>query len=156
MEIRFQKVSYMAVLAFGFTLLIGCNSGGGTVPTSLTAGTPPPAATGSPTPTPKPASTPTPAPAPTPGGTASATVSWSAPLARVNGTALSFGELAGYKIRYGTSLGNYTYVVDIQDRTATTHTLTGLAQNATYYAVVTSYDTAGKESANSNVVVKAL
>lgn len=63
-------------------------------------------------------------------------------------------ELAGYKIYYGTSLGNYPDVVDVPDKTATAYTLSGLVSNTTYYLVVTSYDVLGEESANSNVVVR--
>jgi hypothetical protein len=68
---------------------------------------------------------------------------------------LSLGELAGYRISYGTSAGSYPYVIDISDRTVTSYTLQG-PPNTIYYVVVTSIDTAGKQSANSNVVVKAL
>lgn len=92
--------------------------------------------------------------APIAGGTGTATVSWTAPSNRVSGVSMTPNELAGYKIYYGTSLGDYPDVVDVPDKTATAYTLSGLVANATYYMVVTSYDTFGKESANSNVVMR--
>ena len=92
--------------------------------------------------------------APITGGTGTATVSWIAPSSRVSGAPMPLNELAGYKIYYGTSLGSYPDVVNVPDKTATAYTLSGLASNTTYYLVVTSYDVLGKESANSNVVVR--
>ena len=53
----------------------------------------------------------------------------------------------GYKVKYGTSSGNYTATVDVGK--ATQKTITGLSNGTTYYFVVTAYDSAG-ESANSN------
>lgn len=172
MEIRFQKVAYTLVLVSGLATLVGCDAGGSTVPNGLAPGTytnsPPPAAnpTSAPVPVPTPTSTPrptttpaptaTPAPTPPPPvGSASATVTWDAPTARLNGTSLSYGEIAAYKVSYGVSRGTYTYTVNV-NKAATSYTLVGLAPNTTYYIVVTSIDTAGKESANSNVVLKTL
>lgn len=92
--------------------------------------------------------------APIAGGTGTATVLWAAPSNRVGGAPMPLSELAGYKIYYGTSLGNYPDVVDVPDKTAMAYTLNGLVSKTTYYLVVTSYDVLGKESANSNVVVR--
>ena len=161
--IKFRRVLCIMALTPGLMVLGGCESGSSTVPTSATAaGTPPatstptPKPTPAPAPAPKPTPAPAPAPAPAPTGSLSTTVSWNAPGERLNGTSMSFGELVGYKIYYGTSMGSYPYVINVQDRTATSYKLNGLAAKTTYYVVVRSYDTAGNESANSNVVMKAL
>ena len=88
------------------------------------------------------------------GEVGTATVSWTAPSKRTSGTPMPLSELAGYKIYYGTSLGNYPGIIDISDNTSTTYTLKGLVTNTSYYFVVTSYDVLGKEGAHSNVVVR--
>ncbi len=157
---KFRRVFCAMVLVPGFLVIGGCKSGSSTVPQNLTAAgapqTPAPAPVPAPAPAPVPAPVPAPpAPAP-PTGSSNTTVSWNAPVLRLNGTSISFGEIAGYKIYYGTSIGNYPYVINVADRTATTYKLSGLAPNTTYYVVVRPYDTAGRESANSNVIAKAL
>jgi hypothetical protein len=76
--------------------------------------------------------------------TGSATLAWNAPTTNTDGTLLT--DLAGYKIYYGTSSGNYTSVIDAGN--ATTYTITNLSPGA-YYFAVTSYDISGIESAYS-------
>ncbi len=51
---------------------------------------------------------------------------------------------AGYMLYYGNSSGVYTNVVDV--RRATTNTVSGLVDGATYFFVVTAYNVAGLES----------
>ncbi len=58
-------------------------------------------------------------------------------------------NLAGYRIHYGTATHNYTVMVDVGN--VITTTLTSLAP-ATYYFVVTAYNTLGVESGYSNEV----
>ena len=164
--IKFRRVLCVMVLAPGFMVMGGCQGGSSTVPQNLTAAGAPQAT--APTPAPAPIAVPAPAPiaapapapiaiaVPAPTGNSNTTVSWNAPALRVNGTAISFGEIAGYKIYYGTLIGNYPYVINVADRAATTYQLSGLAPNTTYYVVVRPYDTAGREGANSNVVTKVL
>ncbi|WP_214629245.1 DUF7594 domain-containing protein [Paenibacillus agaridevorans] len=53
----------------------------------------------------------------------------------------------GYKVKYGTTPGSYTNVVDMG--MATNGTVTGLTNGMTYYFAVSAYSTAG-ESGNSN------
>ena len=53
-------------------------------------------------------------------------------------------DLAGYKIYYGTSSGNYTHWEDVGNTTE--HTQTELQDGVTYFFASTAYDTAGNES----------
>lgn len=84
----------------------------------------------------------------------SATLSWSPATTNSDGTPLV--DLAGYRVYYGTSSGNYTNTVDISDPAATSTLIAGLASYTTYYFAVTAYDTSGNESSFSNEGVKAL
>ena len=83
----------------------------------------------------------------------SATLSWVPPTTNVDETPLT--DLAGYKIYYGTSSGNYTEVVDTNDSLSTEYTLGNLAPG-TYYFAATAYDTFGNESDYSNEVSKTI
>lgn len=92
------------------------------------------------------------------GGTAtptgSATLSWTAPT--LNNDGLTPVDLAGFKVHYGTSTGNYTHTINIARPAATSYTVTGLPLGATYYFVVTAYNSAGAESAPSGEGTKKL
>ncbi|MCI0698048.1 Ig-like domain-containing protein [candidate division KSB1 bacterium] len=59
-------------------------------------------------------------------------------------------DLAGYKIYYGLSSGNYTISINVGN--VTQYTVNQLAEGLIYYFVVTAYDTAGNESAYSQEV----
>jgi hypothetical protein len=59
-------------------------------------------------------------------------------------------DLAGYKIYYGRSSGNYTGSINVGK--VTQYTVTQLAEQVIFYFVVTAYDTAGNESAYSQEV----
>ena len=78
-------------------------------------------------------------------------LSWVAPAEREDGSPISMSEIAGYKIYYGTSQGQYTDTIDVNEGTADTYTITGLS-SGTYYFVVTTYDYNGWESAYSQMV----
>ena len=56
----------------------------------------------------------------------------------------SESDLAGYKVYYGTSPGNYTSVVDVGN--VTEYELCGVPAGNTYYLAVTVYDIANNES----------
>jgi hypothetical protein len=59
-------------------------------------------------------------------------------------------EVAGYKIYWGTSSGNYTSSKDVGK--VTTGTITGLDEGKTYYFAATAYDGSNNESGYSNQV----
>jgi VCBS repeat-containing protein len=78
-------------------------------------------------------------------------LSWVAPSEREDNTSISLSDIAGYKIYYGTTQGLYPSSVSINDSTAEGHTFTNFASN-TYYFVVTTLDTEGRESQYSSEV----
>jgi len=79
------------------------------------------------------------------------TLSWLAPAEREDNSALSLSAIAGYKVYYGTTQDQYSDSVAINDGTAVAYTLTGVPAG-TYYFVVTTIDTEGRESQHSSVV----
>lgn len=83
----------------------------------------------------------------------SVTLSWQPPTTRVDGSPLE--NLAGYRIRYGTSSGNYPNVVAIQNGGVTSAVIGNLPP-ATYYFVIAAYDATGLESSNSSVASKTI
>jgi hypothetical protein len=85
--------------------------------------------------------------------TGTASLAWTAPTTNDNGTTLT--NLAGFKVHYGTSSGLYTGTIVISSPTATNYTAT-LPAGATYYFVVTAYNTSGVESLPSNEGKKTL
>jgi hypothetical protein len=62
-------------------------------------------------------------------------------------------EIAGYKLYYGQTSGNYEYSIDVGNQT--TYIVTGQPARQ-YYFVVTAYDTDGKESLPSQELVYRL
>ncbi|MEW6570532.1 MAG: DUF1566 domain-containing protein, partial [Nitrospirota bacterium] len=81
-----------------------------------------------------------------------AALSWDPPTTNADGTALA--DLAGFKIYYGTSSGNYTQHVDVGN--VAKYTINNLSDGFTYYFVATAYDVSGNESKYSNEVKKAI
>jgi len=79
-------------------------------------------------------------------------VTWLAPSARSNGDPLSLAEIAGYQIHYGTKAGNYPNQVDVNDPTAESTEIAGLT-SGTYYLVLTTIDSDGRESSYSPEIV---
>jgi hypothetical protein len=84
-------------------------------------------------------------------GTGVVTLSWTAPTTNTDRTPLT--DLAGYKIYYGPSSGNYITSLDVGN--STSYILNNLT-TGTYYIAITSYNTAGIESTFSNEVSKTL
>lgn len=85
--------------------------------------------------------------------TGSATLSWLPPTMRVDGSPLL--GLAGYRIRYGTSLGSYPNTLVVPNGGVTSAVI-GNLPSATYYFVISAYDSVGLESDNSQVVSKKI
>jgi len=77
----------------------------------------------------------------------SLTLKWEAPITNSNGTSLT--DLAGYRIYFGTSPGNYSLAIDIGN--VTTYTIENLSPGIYYFAIA-AYDTSGNESTFSNEV----
>lgn len=86
-------------------------------------------------------------------GTLSTTLSWTAPTENEDGSPLM--DLAGYRIYWGKTAGNYTSSVTIDNAGMTTYVIDGLAAG-TYEFVATSFNASGVESAYSNPVAKTL
>jgi hypothetical protein len=82
-----------------------------------------------------------------------ATLSWTPPTTNTDGTSL--GNLAGYRISYGTSASALTQTVQIANPGVTTYSLSNLSPG-TYYFAVRAYTSNGTESANSNVSAKTV
>jgi hypothetical protein len=91
--------------------------------------------------------------APTGSAAKSVTLAWTPPTARTDGTSL--GNLAGYKIRYGTSSSNFSETITVDNPGLTTYTIDALS-SGTYYFVVAAYDSSGVESSNSDPVSKTI
>ena len=87
--------------------------------------------------------------------TGSFTLGWVAPATRADGTPLSLSDIDGYRVYYGTKSGVYTSTYDVTDGTATSITISSLPVG-TYFIAMTTYDSAGMESAKSAEVVKSI
>jgi hypothetical protein len=87
--------------------------------------------------------------------TGSMDLSWTAPVARADGTPLSLADINGYRIYYGESEGDYTESVEITDGTAQSATVTDIPAGS-YHVVMTTYDIDGRESDYSPPVVKSV
>ena len=79
------------------------------------------------------------------------TLSWVAPSEREDNNPMSLSEIAGYKVYYGATQGNYNNSININDGAAEGYTFNNLS-SGTYYFVVTTYDREGRESKYSTVV----
>lgn len=83
----------------------------------------------------------------------SATVSWVPPLKRTDGSALT--NLAGYRIRFGTSPSALNQTLELQSPGLTSYVMTGLAP-ATWYFGLVAFDVTGATSALSAIVSKKI
>ena len=64
-------------------------------------------------------------------------------------------EIAGYRVYYGTSQGEYTGKIDVADSNSMQATLSSLAAGV-YYIAVTVIDMNGLESAFSEEITRAI
>lgn len=80
----------------------------------------------------------------------SVTLSWTAPLTRVDGSSIALSEIQSYEISYGTSPDNLTNTITV-DGSRTSAEISGLSAG-TWYFSISVIDTAGLESKNSEVV----
>lgn len=80
-------------------------------------------------------------------------VTWVAPSEREDNTPISPAEIAGYRVYYGNSQGDYPNRIEIGDAYDNDVDTNDLNLPAgTYYAVITTLDTDGRESAFSDEV----
>ncbi|MCP4253622.1 MAG: fibronectin type III domain-containing protein [Candidatus Scalindua sp.] len=59
-------------------------------------------------------------------------------------------DIAGYKIFYGNSSGNYNSIIDVSNQTS--YTISDLVDGNTYYIALTAYDVRGNESGFSKEI----
>ena len=78
-------------------------------------------------------------------------LSWTAPAEREDNAPISLAEISAYKIYFGTSQGQYTSNITVSDGSATDYTFQNLA-SGTYYFVITTIDSEGRESQFSTEV----
>ena len=78
-------------------------------------------------------------------------LSWTAPSEREDNTPISMSEIAGYRIYYGTTPGDYQYEIEINDAYNDVADISLL--QGTYYAVITTVDVDGRESVFSEEVI---
>jgi len=83
----------------------------------------------------------------------SATLSWQPPTSNTDGSPLT--NLAGYVVRYGTSLSKLTTEVRVSNPGLTTYVVSEL-QPATWYFQVSAYNSSGVESAPSATASKTI
>ena len=87
----------------------------------------------------------------------SASFSWAQPTEREDGTLLG-GDIAGYRVYYGLTSGDYQREIDINEVSTfcpipcPTVTVGDLPVGETYFFVLTTYDTEGRESVYSQEV----
>jgi hypothetical protein len=80
-------------------------------------------------------------------------VTWTAPTANTNGSALT--DLAGYTIYYGTSPTALTRSVSVSNAGATDYVVQGLG-GGTWYFAVRAYTSAGLQSSYSAIISRTI
>ncbi len=80
-------------------------------------------------------------------------ISWVAPSLREDSsTPITLSEIDGYRVYYGTAAGDYQLQIDIDDSSITGYTL-NLYSGVTWYVVMTTLDTDGRESLYSDEII---
>ena len=93
-------------------------------------------------------------PAPSEPDTTTVTLSWTAPLARVDGSSISLSEIQSYEILYGSSPDSLSNTVTV-DGSQTSAQVTGLSPGTWYFAIRV-IDTDGLTSKNSDILTHTL
>ena len=87
-------------------------------------------------------------------GPRSAELGWIPPTENSDGSPLT--DLSGYVVYWGTTKGNHSSSVTLENPGLTTYVVENLAPGQTYYFVVTAYNEAGLESDDSNEASKTI
>jgi len=87
------------------------------------------------------------------GSLGSATLSWSPPTRKTDGTTLT--TLAGYHISYGTSASSLSKTITVSNAGVASYVVENLAAGTWYFAIK-AYTSTGSESSLSNVVSKTV
>lgn len=87
-------------------------------------------------------------------GTGTARLFWDTPTERADGTALTPGELRGFKVYRSSDAVSYTLVATVGDPTTVSYTVEGVPAGTNYF-VVSVYDVDGIESPYSNAIAMA-
>jgi hypothetical protein len=87
-------------------------------------------------------------------GSTVATLAWSAPTLNDDGTPLT--DLVGYHVYVGPDASHLTSQVNIATAATTNYSISGLVSGTTYYFAVTAVNSAGQESALSNVASQVI
>ena len=82
-------------------------------------------------------------------------LSWVAPAEREDNAPIALSEIAGYRVYFGTAQGQYPNGITIDDGSAEGHTFQDFT-TGTYYFVITTIDTEGRESEFSAEVIKSI
>jgi hypothetical protein len=82
-----------------------------------------------------------------------ATLNWAPPTLNIDGSPLA--NLAGYKIYWGMSPGNYTNSITLNNPGLTSYMVEQLTP-ATWYFTATAVDGSGSESQYSNIASKTI
>lgn len=85
-------------------------------------------------------------------GSGDITLSWVAPVAREDESPISLSDISGYRVYYGTMPGVYPIQVIVNDGSADHVTLNDMSPG-TYYFVLTTVDSGGRESSYSDIIV---
>ena len=88
-----------------------------------------------------------------PRGDGTALISWTPPTQNTDGSALT--DLAGYRIRYGTSPGNYSATITLNGSGLTSYLVENLGVSDWYFAM-TAFNSSGIDSSYSSEVYKAI
>jgi len=146
------RLGRVAIVVLCVSLLQACG-GGGSGALATSDATAPPASTSTSTPPPPSNTSPPPTGGSTPATTGSATLSWSPPTTREDGSALT--DLAGFKVYYGTSPDDLSSTITLNSSSTTTYEIDNLSAG-TYYFMVTAIDSNGAESPSSSMVSKTI
>jgi hypothetical protein len=87
------------------------------------------------------------------GGSGSRTLSWLFPNERADGTILQLSEISSFRVYYGTKAKDYQNSIQVEYPSSSLNLSDINLTSGTYYFVVTTVDSDGRESLYSDEVV---